>query len=233
MKKVINVIFGFIFIIYTSTILADQPRGSLLLNGVDNNVGVILCHGRDSFPDTPVIKSLRTEINKQLGYSTLSLDMPSLGRSIDDINDFSKKVYKSEKVIEQGIKFLQQDIGVKKIYLIGHSMGARMGAHFIVSRAEKNITTNVDGFIALGIRNNGEPPLNAALYLGSLNIPILDLYGGDDEFDVKNATTRADNAEFADDYILKMVKNADHKFSGEAQTNVLIQEVVEWLKSKN
>ena len=194
------------------------------------DVGVILCHGRDQYPDTFVVKPLRIEINKRLDYYTLSLDMPGLGDNIEDINEFSEQVYKSEGVIEKGIQFLRKEIGVKKVYLIGHSMGARMSAHYIVSRTEKNAETGIDGFVALGIRNNGEPPLNAALYLGGLEIPVLDLYGERDKFDVKNAKTRAVNAEFSDDYLLKMVGDADHKFSGDEQTEAMIKIVVDWMK---
>jgi len=63
-----------------SKIMAGPPAGSAPLEGGAGKVAVILCHDRAQGPRWKVVDPLRKEINKQLGYHTLSLQLPGKGK---------------------------------------------------------------------------------------------------------------------------------------------------------
>jgi len=60
-------------------IKTDNPNmpSNAYLDGGQSTVGVILCHGRGEYPTWRVVNPLRKGIHKQLGYHTLSLQMPT------------------------------------------------------------------------------------------------------------------------------------------------------------
>src|SRR4030043_1878664 len=70
-------IVGLVFFLVATTAHADMPKGEYL-EGKDSKVGVILAHGQGLDPDSQVVGPLRKSINKELGFHTLSLQMPVL-----------------------------------------------------------------------------------------------------------------------------------------------------------
>ena len=91
------------------------------LDGGDSKVAVILAHGRGQHPTWDVVDPLRKGIHKELGYHTLSLQMPTGSGGWKSYEDYFPDAYKR---IQSAIDFLRKEKKVEKIYLMGHSMGS-------------------------------------------------------------------------------------------------------------
>ena len=184
-----------------------------------SKVAVILCHGKDKHPRWKVVEPLRKEIHWQLKLHTLSLQMP-----VDDIywKDYQYLFPQAFQTIDQSIKYLKETHGVTKIFLLGHSMGSRMASAYIASRPGHDIT----GFIGIGMRNNGEHPLDVKINLQNINIPVLDLFGdGGNGRDFRHAGEREQL--ISKQYQQVLIKNANHKFS--QHQSEMITAVISWL----
>lgn len=115
--------------------------------------------------------------------------------------------------------------GVTKIYLMGHSMGSRMATAFLAEHADAGIA----GFIGVGVKNGGKPPLDSNSNLRKITIPVLDVYGdGGDGKDKVEAAARADMV--SDRYQQVLIPKADHVFdTGEDE---MTKAVVDWLRKQ-
>ena len=192
------------------------------LAGRGTNIGVILCHGRGTDPTWLVVDPLRKGINEQLGYHTLSLQMPKGNISWDQYDIYFPDAYQR---IEAAIQFLQQDKGVEEIFLMGHSMGSRMATAFLANYPNSGIS----GFIGVGIRNNGGIPLDSNLNLRSVTLPVVDIYGnGGDGKDAVHASTRSDMV--SNRYQQILVPGADHVFT--QLEDEMVTAVVDWLRTQ-
>jgi predicted alpha/beta-hydrolase family hydrolase len=198
--------------------LPDFPSNAFL-DGGRSKVGVILCHGRAKYPTWLVVDPLRKGIHQQLGYHTLSIQMPA--RDVD-WRDYANYFPEAERRIAAAIKYLRDEKGVSEIYLMGHSMGSRMASSFLANHPDAGIT----GFIAVGIRNNGGSPLDGNTNLMSVKIPVLDVYGdGGNGKDAAHAAERFDMV--SERYQQALIEGADHKF--ENHEKELVTAVVKWL----
>ena len=106
-----------------------------------------------SHPTWKVVNPLRKGVHANLGWHTLSLQMPAENKNWEKYADDFPQAFKT---IEQGIAFLQKEKGITTIYLMGHSMGSRMASAFIA----ENPDAPIQGLIVAGIRNNGGYPLD-------------------------------------------------------------------------
>lgn len=90
--------------------------------------GVILLHGLGAHPDWPdVISPLRMELPER-GWATLSLQLPI--RSNDArLDEYPPMFPAANERISAGIQFLREQ-GILNVALVGHSLGAAMGAYF-------------------------------------------------------------------------------------------------------
>ena len=82
----------------------STSKNSVYLQG--NKTGVILAHGRGKYPTWKVVNPLRKAINKELGFATLSIQMPTY-------EDHHWKVYgenfnETEIHIKEAVKFLKK-----------------------------------------------------------------------------------------------------------------------------
>jgi pimeloyl-ACP methyl ester carboxylesterase len=215
-------VFSAIFctqILITPTASAGKPSGSAYKDGKTNTHALILCHGRGKDPRWKVVDPLRKEVHKKLGWHTLSLQMPADDKNWKKYADDFPSAYTS---IKQGISFLIREKGVKTIYLMGHSMGSRMAAAFVAEHPDQPIS----GLIVAGIRNNGGYPLNGLESLMNVKIPVLDIWGGDDNKDARHAEDRETLVSAT--YMQVSVSGANHKFEG--NENEFLKQVVQWLK---
>jgi len=186
-----------------------------------SSTAVILCHGRGKHPRWLVVEPLRKQINEQLGYHTLSLQMPTDDEI--DWQDYQFLFPAAFKTIEKSIKYLKEQHQVSHIFLIGHSMGSRMASAYIASTSDHGIS----GFIGLGMRNNGNPPLDARENLRDVDLPVLDIYGdGGNLKDYYHANDRTSLV--STNYKQLLIKNADHKFTQHQQE--MIKSVINWLQ---
>jgi hypothetical protein len=80
--KTLCKLFGIVLCIFVAQAWAQMPKGEYL-EGKASKVAVILAHGQGLDADAIVVGPLRRAINRELGYHTLSLSMPTLPRGQD------------------------------------------------------------------------------------------------------------------------------------------------------
>ena len=216
----------FTFILFISTAHAAEPDGSEFLDGGDSKVGVILSHGKGNGPTSHVVDPLRKAINQELGFHTLSLQLPNERKNWKKYEADFPDAY---KIIAEGIQFLRQEKGVKTVYLLGYSMGGRMSTAFLANNPDSKVT----GYIGVGTRNgNGTGGVldSLANLLKAPVLPIMDVWGtGGDGKDAKHAAKRARLAKRGP-YSTAVIEGAPHSYKGyEKQVN---DAVIAWLKSR-
>lgn len=168
------------------SVAAEIPSGAKYISGTNSDVAVILAHGRGKHPAWKVVNPLRKGIHKKLGYHTLSLQMPNEKKNwAEYANDFPE----AYETINRGIEFLRGEKAVSKIFLIGHSMGSRMVSAFVFSNPGEPIS----GLVVVGCRNNGGFPLSCGNNLAGVDIPVLDIWGEEDDMDNHDAKKTSDN----------------------------------------
>lgn len=192
------------------------------LDGKNSKVGVVLCHGRGKYPTWLVVDPLRKGINQQLGYHTLSIQMPTADGSWRDYDLLFPDAYRR---ISEAIRYLKEEKKVEKVYLMGHSMGSRMATAFL----RTNPDSGVAGFIGVGIRNGGGIPLDSDANLRDVTLPVVDVYGdGGDGKDADHAGSRSDMV--SDRYQQVRIPAADHQFT--QHESQMVNAVVAWLSQQ-
>jgi pimeloyl-ACP methyl ester carboxylesterase len=192
---------------------------------------VILLHGLGVHPDwDQVIRPLRTGL-PELGWSTLSLQMPVLANDVG-YEEYAPLFKEVPGRIEAGIKYLKKN-GAKRIVIISHSLGAAMGSYYLANHHPDLVS----GFVGIGMSGGGKHTgMDNVVLLTSVDVPVLDLYGENDldsvlgsanarKQSVENRKASASNAKS----VQKMVPGADHFFDG--QNADLLNEVSSWLKN--
>jgi pimeloyl-ACP methyl ester carboxylesterase len=215
-----RVILACLFFLIAWPAHAEKSVGSVYISGGDSKVGLILCHGRGKHPTWQVVNPLRKHANKKLGIHTLSLQMPN--QNID-FEDYASAFPQAYSIIEDGIRFLKEEKNINKIFLMGHSMGARMASSFVAETKNQSIS----GLIVAGCRNNGEHPLACDDNLEKVTIPVLDIWGNEDIDDVESAAHR--EKFLSKTYSQIAIANASHKFKG--GKNEFLSATIKWLQA--
>lgn len=197
--------------IYTK---ADEDRGR----------AVIVMHGIGIHPNwQQVVQPLRVELAAH-NWSTLSIQMPVLPNEAE-LAEYAPLFDEVAPRIDAALAFLKAN-GAKQVVLIGHSLGAAMGAYYL--SASKR---DVQGFVAIGMAGAGDPRMNGVLSLEKITLPVLDLYGGEDlEGVLANAGARATAAKKAgnSDYTQVEIAGSNHFFDG--REDELVETVAAWLE---
>ena len=221
MRFVLALVFGILFI---TPVHAGPPSGSAYLDGGQSKVAVILCHGRAKHPRWKVVDPLRKAVHRELGYHTLSLQLPNANKKWKKYAEDFPKAYRT---IEEGIAFVRKEKGVENVYLMGHSMGSRMAAAYLAAYPDSGVT----GFIGVGVRNSSRGVLNSAESLRRVQLPVLDVWGtGGDGKDAVHAKRRSDLFS-RKGYSTVVIKGANHTFDGKEPE--MTAAVLEWLKGRN
>lgn len=166
---------------------AQMPKGEYL-DGKASRTAVILAHGQSLDPDSQVVGPLRKAVNRELGFHTLSLQMPVLPGRVGTASlflQYGSTFPEAYKRLQTAIDFLRKEKGVERIYLMGYSMGGRMTSAFLANNADAGVA----GFIGVGLTAGGPEPLNTNLNLRKVKIPVIDIYAEDDK-DAKFAEFR-------------------------------------------
>lgn len=221
MKKTLLIFVLLAGAMNTPSLFAQQPAGSEYISGKDSGVALILAHGKGKHPTWKVVEPLRKGVNEILGYHTLSLQMPNEEVNWEKYADDFPAAY---AMFKEGIRFLKNEHGVSRIYLMGHSMGSRMASAFVSDNPDQPIA----GLIVAGCRNNGEPPLSCLPSLQKINIPVLDIWGGGNGKDSNAALER--EGLVSSSYKQVEIPDANHRFDGSEPA--LVSAVVTWLKSQ-
>lgn len=218
-----NILTSFLVLLAGSA-LAGQPKGSLYLDGAGSKTAVILAHGQGQAPDSKVVDPLRKAINRELGFHTLSLQMPVVEskKSPDKFKEYEPTFPEAYATIKAGMEFLRSERKVERIYLMGYSMGARMTTAFLAENPD-----GIAGFIGVGILGGGEAPLNSNLNLKKIRIPVLDVYAENDS-DAKFAEFR--KVMISERFTQVPVPGAKHDYS--CCEDFVSATVLKWLKER-
>lgn len=184
---------------------------------------VILLHGRGVHPDwDQVIRPLRTGL-PALGWSTLSLQMPVLANDAA-YEEYAPLFTEVPGRIETGLQYLK-DKGAKRVVIIGHSLGAPMGAYYLANNQPELVT----GFIGIGMSGGTKHTnMDSVLLLKSISLPVLDLYGENDPDSILGTANARKKSASNPKSMQKMFPGADHFFDGQGE--VLVKEIGTWLK---
>jgi len=205
----------------SSLVQADKPTDAVYLNGHDNKTALILAHGKGKHPTWLVVNPLRKGVHEQLGFHTLSLQMPTGHSFWEDYADDFPKAYAT---ISQAIEFLKNEKGITKIFLMGHSMGSRMASAYVSAHPDNSLS----GLIIAGCRNNGGRPLSCDDNLKNVRLPVLDIWGSGSG---KDHDAAADRSEFvSSQYQQVAIDGADHRFEGDETE--FVNAVVHWLRKQ-
>lgn len=218
------VIAFFLTACQTDSVKTDIPNmpSNAYLDGKNSTVGVVLCHGRGKYPTWLVVDPLRKGINQQLGYHTLSIQMPTVDGKWWEYESLFPDAYRR---IDAAVRYLKEEKNVQKVYLMGHSMGSRMATAYL----NQNPDSGIAGFIGVGIRNEGGGRLDSNLNLRMVTLPVLDLYGdGGDGKDAEHARIRSDMVD--DRYQQVLIPGANHKFTQHEKQ--MVDSVVSWLRKQ-
>lgn len=193
---------------------------------------VLIMHGQGRHPDWPeVISPLRRQLPER-GWTTLSLQMPLLPAGAPAIA-LGPLFEESPARIRAGLEFLRAK-GAKRIVLLGHELGAAMGAAFLA----KEQPEGVSGFVGVALE---APTTQSTIYtldprlytpnsLAKITLPVLDIYGGHDHPNVTETDRlRAAAAQQAGNkhYEQSRFPDADHYFTG--YEDDLVDAVQRWL----
>lgn len=216
-----RLLFTTIVLLMLSNVYA-QPSGSELLQGKETTTAVVLAHGIGGGPDAKVVGPLRKAINKELGFYTLSLQMPTLPSR--DFRAYSSVFPDAYKTIQAGIDYLTKEKSVRRVYLVGYSMGARMSSAFLAMQKDPAVV----GFIGIGMLEGGGEPLDANQNIRRVNLPVIDVYADKTPLDLRSAENR--QSLVSDRYKQIRIEGADHSFQG-YDTHVT-QAIIAWLKEQ-
>lgn len=192
----------------------------------------ILLHGHNAHPDwAEVIHPLRTRL-PEWGWDTLSIQLPMsatdapAGAWLSDLPLAATRIAAAAAWLK--------DRQPPSLALIGHSLGARMGAEYL-GGLHGAPDPAFQAFVAIGLTANpAETDRGTLKALGQLRLPILDLYGERDLDGVlhganarRRAALAAGTDTFTPDYTQVQVPGADHFFGG--LDDLLISRVRAWL----
>lgn len=172
----------------------------------------ILMHGMGGNPAwSPVVQPLRVGLPGH-GWEILSLQMPVAPTGTASWA-YDSLIPEAVPRIIAAIEFLKQR-EIKKIVLVGHSMGARMGLEAIAANTPKEVIA----FVAVGVPTKTEDPEAGVLgALQKIKLPILDMYGSRDLSSILNSAKerfRAGRKAENSAYQQVEIQGADHFFRG-------------------
>jgi len=203
---------------------AQMPKGEYL-EGKGSRSAVILAHGQGLDPDSHVVGPLRRAINQELGFHTLSIQMPVIPgkRTPEVFEEYASTFPDAYKRIQAAVDFLKKEKGVERVYLMGYSMGGRMTSAFLANHPEAGIA----GFVGVGLWAGGQEPLNTNLNLRKVKIPVIDVYAEDDR-DAKFAAFR--KAFVSERFRQVPIPGAKHSYRGHEKQ--VTDVVVAWLREQ-
>lgn len=161
----------------------------------------IIAHGRGWSPDFELYGSLRTKL-ADLGYTTLSIQLPVLGGS-GKLGDYIPLYPDARERFQLAADFLKSR-GYRNIAIVSHSLGATMANHYLITTEDRT----VGAWVFIGIINGLEEMFR-------IRIPVLDVFGSKDwEIARLGADERRRQIMKIKDSEQVIVPNAEHFFEG-------------------
>lgn len=161
---------------------SGQPKG-----------GVIILPDADSHPDTPqVIRPLRDRLPLH-GWATLAIQLPPLDRPAGYLEQRAS----IDERINAAITYMRNN-GFDNLVLLGHGSGAMAASQYLSSQSSEFIRAFVA--ISLGVLHGQAKDDSIPGQLETINLPILDIFGGNDlEYVTGTARQRALAAKVSSD----------------------------------
>lgn len=172
--------------------------GAVLRQGTGApSVGVILLHGRgEQTRDGHVILPLRLDLSSQ-GYTTLSINTPA-PLPPGSPNRFAYESFQNDAMTGGAnyvfpelytrifaATFELQSRGITEVVLMGFSMGSRLASAFLQYGNPGSLPIPLVGFIGVGMGSDSFVSLlDTPTSLAGVTLPVLDLYGENDNPDV-------------------------------------------------
>jgi dienelactone hydrolase len=148
--------------------------------------------------------------------------MPAL--SGKDFRAYAPAFPDAYKTIQTAIDYLTKEKGVKRIYLMGYSMGARMTSAFLAEQPHHAVV----GFIGVGMLEGGGEPLDANQNIRRVRLPVIDVYADSTPLDLRSAENR--QSLVSDSYKQICIEGATHSFQG--YDSQVAQVIIAWLKEQ-
>jgi len=173
-----------------------------------------------------VITPLRIRL-PETGWATLSLQMPLLPPG-SPLSEYGETVLEAGNRLTAAVRYLRQKQFINVIF-IGYGFGAAIGADFLAN----NPGHNIDAFIGISMQSHDflNPRLKLLSDLEVIDIPILDLYAGNDrskvlgQIDDRRLAGRKNGRRVYDQI---MIVDADRFYTG--FENVIIDHIKDWLE---
>lgn len=234
-----------LFLFWSVLAAGAPPAGALYLDGDKSAVGIVLVHGRGMNPDSYVTGPLRKALNRNSGYHTVSVQLPKT-TSVETVTRDRKiaemkAIYpESREIIRSAASFLRSERGVKRVYLLAHSMGATI----VTTLVSQDGPAGFAGLVLVGTGDYEELPFNTTANLGQISklhtLPVLDVFG-----DTTGITHPVDASLAADDvrlgalrrnfasatYRQEVIPGGGHVFFG-ARADPLVKLVTEWIAAQ-
>ena len=189
---------------------------------------VLVLHGRGLHPNWPQVTApLRTELI-DYGWHTLAIQLPVLQKGAT-YYDYVPLFAPANQRIKAAVRYLQEQ-EIERIILIAHSCGVHMSMAYIDAVGDQALAAYIG--IGMGATDRGQQ-MAKSYPLQDMNIPVLALHGSDDYPSVQRHApdVLAGLDQAGHGYSRQQViASADHNFTEQAATEVLVETVVEWLE---
>lgn len=189
----------------------------------------VILHGSGAHPDWPdVVFPLRTRLPEH-GWATLSIQLPVTSPDAPP-GSWQADLPLAAERIGAAAAWLKDEKNLPTQVLIGHSLGARMGAEYL-GGLHGTPDPAFRAFVAVGLTANpADTDKGVLLALRQLRLPMLDIYGERDFGGVIRSTDarqRAARQGNNPDYSQVQTPGADHFFRG--VDDLLVSRVRAWL----
>lgn len=138
--------------------------------------GVVLLHAMGAHPDWPeVVAPLRRAL-PGYGWTSLAVQLPAFSRR-HGIETYPAAFDEASRRIDAAAAHLR-GLGIENLVLIGHGLGATMGAFYLAETPGSGFS----GFVAISMASHDEVSerLDGPGHLERIALPILDVYGSRD-----------------------------------------------------
>lgn len=186
--------------------------------------GAVVIHGTGVHPNwETVVQPLRIGLSEQ-GWHTISIQMPVLANEATH-EDYTAVFPEAPARIDAAVKYLKDELGVKRVVLVAHSLGSSMTAYHLNLNKPA-----VDGFVAIGMSAEpaSDPMRDNLALLKGIDLPMLDLSGSEDLAEVVSTSAAREQSQSHNKAYTQIIEpGADHFFEGEEAA--LLNHVTNWL----